>query len=211
MKESEALLRKEACIKRELKRAKRTALSPKDFETGIRKDSDVDDSACDHIVMGQDSETALGTSIEASVGLTMIHHNLSAMSQALAKHAKESTLRTEPGRHSFYVDAAVPRDDETTGIAVGAQNGPTVFGGPPLWTAQGYRLLEALDQEDAKALGHLARTAFDFLEKAHADRAKVKPRDPCSVAVVYADCSCALQRIAMGGPRGGKVVQRIID
>ena len=48
------------------------------------------------------------------------------------------------------------------------------------------------------------------LEKAHTDRACVKPRDPCSVVVIYSNCITVLRRIGNHMPGGGVVVQNII-
>lgn len=48
------------------------------------------------------------------------------------------------------------------------------------------------------------------LEKVHTDCACVKPRDPCSVAVIYTDCITARRRIGNDKPGGRVVAQNII-
>lgn len=211
MKRSDTCLLKEACIKRELKRAKGTAVFPKTFETiDIHNDGDEEDSACEHFLITRDCEASTETSApktEAFAGLVIIQDRLSAMRQALAEHAKDRTLRTEPGRHSFYVDAAVSREDGITGIAVVHKTHRQDWAS--LWTAKGYRIYEALDQMDAEAWA-VWQALQSILEKVHADRAKLEPQDPCSLAVVYSDCAWMLGRFANGRSGGGKVVQKII-
>lgn len=211
MKECETALRKEACIKRELKRAKRTAMSLEVFQTiDIHNDCNEQDSACDQLFLAKNSEIGAetkGADDEAFAGQITIQDRLSAMSQALSEHDKDATLRTEPGRHSFHVDAAVSREDKLTGIAVVHKTHRQYWAS--LWTAKGYRIHETLDQTDAEAWA-IWQALQVTLEKVHADRTNVKPQDPCSVVVVYSDCQEALRRIGNGNPDDGKVVPKII-
>ena len=204
-------------MKRELKRAKKTArtsVCPEGFQTiDIHTDNDDDDedhSECDQVVITVDSEIGAetkGTRTATFAGSIIIQDRLEAMSQALSEHTKESYLRTEPGRHSFHVDAAVSRGDEMTGIAVVQKKDRRNWASE--WTAKGYRIHEARDQWDAEvwAIWQALQTVLD---KVHADRAQVKPQDPCSLAVVYSDCKTALRWIGNGSPKGGKVVQKVI-
>ncbi|KAF6222616.1 hypothetical protein HO133_000663 [Letharia lupina] len=213
MKRSESDLFEEACMKSELKRAKRTDVFPETFQTiDIHNDGQEDeDSACEQIIITQASEIGAETrttKTEAFAGLIIIQHRLSAMSQALSEHAKDGMLRTEPGRHSFHVDAAVSSDNGLTGIAVVHKTHRQYWAS--LWTAKGYRIREALDQEDAETWA-IWQALQVTLEKVHADRAQVKPQDPCSLAVVYSDCAVALVKIGKGRSDGRKVVQKIID
>ena len=213
MKEREAILVHEACMKRELKRAKRTAvrLSSKAFQdTDIHKDDDEEDSACEQVMVTHDRE--IGAEIEATktetfTGLITIQDRLSAISQALSEHAKDGTLRTEPGRHSFHVDAAVSQEHGISGIAVVHKTDRQYWAS--LWTAKGYRIREALEQTNAEAWA-ISQALQVTLEKVHTDRAKLKPHDPCSLAVVYSDCTSALEMISSGSSNSGKVVQKII-
>lgn len=206
MKERETTLIKEACMKRELKRAKRAAISPEMFQTiDIHDDGGEEDNAGEQIIITQDSE--IGVETKAFAGVITIQDRLSAMSQALSEHAKDGTLRKEPGRHSFYVDAAVSSEYGISGIAVVHKTHRRYWASP--WTAKGYRVRETLDQEDAEAWA-IWQALQVTLEKVHADRANAKPQDPCSVVVVYSDCAWALQRIGNSRPGGGKVVQKII-
>lgn len=211
MKEFETALREEACIKRELKRAKKTAMSLEVFQTiDIRNDCDEEDSECEQLIVSKNTGIGAKTKTAnngAFAGLITIQDRLSAMNQALSEHAKEGTVRTEPGRHSFHVDAAVSRQDELTGIAVVQKTHRQYWAS--LWTARGYRISETLDQTDAEAWA-IWQALQITLEKAHVDRTNAEPQDPCSVAVVYSDCQEALRRIGSGDPDGGKVVQKII-
>lgn len=56
-------------------------------------------------------------------------------------------------------------------------------------------------------MGFLASTAGYLSE----DRAHVKPRDPCSVAVIFSDCAAALKNIGNNASGGVTVVQNIVD
>lgn len=210
MKDRETALLKEACIKSELKRAKRTITSTNTFQTiDIHNDSD-EDSECEQIIITQDTEIgpeAKTTTTEAFAGLIKIQDRLPAMSQALSEHAEDGTLRKEPGRYSFHVDAAVSRAEGITGIAVVHKTHRQYWAS--LWTAKGYRIFETLDQNDAETWA-IWQALQLTLEKVHADRANPKQQDPCSVAVVYSDCAGALQGIRNGSSDGKKVVRKII-
>ncbi len=196
-------------MKRELKRAKRTATFLETFPTiDIHHDGDQEDSACEQAIITQDSE--IGAEIKAIetdtfAGLVVIQDRLSAMRQALSEHAKDGKLGIEPGRHSYHVDAAV--FPGMTGVAVVHKMVRQYWASP--WIAKGYCIPETLDQEDAE-LWAVWQALQTILEQAHADRAKTKPQDPCSLAVVYSDCAWGLQRIENAGPAGGLVVQKII-
>lgn len=156
MKESEADLLKEACMKREVKKAKKIAerISPKMFQTvDIHKDDDEKDGTCDQVKFFQSNEIggecAKATEIEALfAGQITIQDRLAAMNQALSEHAQYGTLRTAPGRHSFHVDAAVSREHGTTGLAVAHKTHRQNWASP--WTAEGYQIKEALEQVDAE-------------------------------------------------------------
>lgn len=49
-----------------------------------------------------------------------------------------------------------------------------------------------------------------ILEKVHDDSKDAKPKDPCSVAVIYSDCIAALGRIGNERPCMGKAKQKVI-
>ena len=207
MKESETVLLKEACIKRELKRAKRTVISPKTFQTiDIHEDDGEGDSECEQVIITQVGQ--IDTEPDAFAGQIVIQDRLSALRQALSEHARDGTRRKEPGRHSFHVDAAVSREDGITGIAVVHKTHRQDWAS--LWTAKGYRIHRTLDQMDAEAWA-IWQALEITLEKVHTDRVCVKPLDPCSVAVIYSDCKTALRRIGNDRPGGGVVAQNIIS
>lgn len=182
MKNLEAAHLKEACMKRELKRAKKTKVSPSSFQT-----IDIHE----RVIMEQDSE--FDTKHNAFVGQIQIQDRLSAMTQALSEHARDGTRRKEPGRHSSHVDASVSREYSMTGIAVVHKSHRQDWASS--WTAKGYRIHEALDQEDAEEWA-IWQALQLILEKVSTDRVHAKPHDPCSVAVVYSDSKPALDRIA---------------
>ena len=211
MKESEVALLKEACMKREIKRAKRTKVYPKSFQTiDIHENSDEEDSAYEQPIVTQGSEVGpqiKATKTGAFAGRITIQDTLSAMRQALSEHTQHGSLRKEPGRHSFHVDAAVSREDGITGLAVVHKTHRQDWAS--LWTAKGYRISEALDQMDAEAWA-IWQALQVTLEKVQHDRA-YWGRDPCSVAVIYSDCKTALERIGKIKSGGEKLVQKIID
>ena len=206
MRESEVLVLKEACMKREVKRAKRTVITSKTFQTiHIHNDCGEGDSECEQVVITQDSE--IKAESDAFAGQIVIQDRLSAMTQALSEHTKDGTRRKEPGRHSFHVDAAVSREHGITGIAVVHKTHRQDWAS--LWTAKGYRIHRILDQSDAEAWA-IWQALEITLEKVQFDRAWVKPPDPCSVVVIYSDCTTALKRIGNEKPGGGMVAQNII-
>ena len=219
MKENATLLLKEAGMQRELKRAKQAATSPKHFQTidiHLVDDADDDDnddngnSLSEQANIAHDSEMhaeSKPTKAETFAGQIIIQDCLSAMSQAISEHAKDGALPKESGRHSYHVDAAVSRDDGLTGIAVVYKTHRHYWASE--WTATGYRIYEALDQVDAEAWA-IWQALQVTLVKVRTDRAKVKPEDPCCLAVVYSDCKSALQWIDSGYTIGRRVVQKII-
>ena len=77
------------------------------------------------------------------------------------------------------------------------------------WTAKGYRIREALDQTDSETWA-IWQALQITIEKVHADRAVLKPQDPCYLTVAYSDCQSALQNIGSSSSDCGKVVQKII-
>lgn len=136
-----------------------------------------------------------------------IQDRLKAMGQALSANAKDSTFRTTPGRLSSYVDAAVSHENRLTGITVVHKTNRQDWASP--WTANGYRIHEALGQIEADAWA-IWQALQLTLGKVQADHAEVGPQDPCSVAVVCSDCKPTLEWIKKGILEGGKVVQRTI-
>lgn len=136
-----------------------------------------------------------------------IQDRLKAMGQALSANAKDSTFRTTPGRLSSYVDAAVSHENRLTGITVVHKTNRQDWASP--WTANGYRIDEALGQIEADAWA-IWQALQLTLGKVQADHAEMGPQDPCSVAVVCSDCKPTLEWIKKGILEGGKVVQRTI-
>lgn len=215
MKVIESLLLKEYRTKSELKRAKKTGRMdtfPGEFQTiNIRNDHDDEiTSECEQSVITEAHK--IGAESKATrdatfAGLITIQDRLKAMGQALSEHAEDSTLRRTPGRLPFYVDAAVSPENRLTGIAVVHKPDRQELSSP--WIANGYRILDALDQVAAEAWA-IWQALQVILERVHAENAEARPQDPCSVAVVYSDCKPALRWIKKGIPKGGKVVQKII-
>ena len=126
-------------------------------------------------------------------GDIVIQERVSAMTQALSEHTQDGPSRKEPGRHAFHVDAAVSRENILTGLAV-VYKSDRQDGASP-WTARGYRIYLALEQQDAETWA-IWQALQCVLEKVQADRESEKPRNPYSLAVVYSDCKGALYRIS---------------
>ena len=204
-------------MKREIQRARKAATSPSHFPTiDIHMEDDDDNKK---LYMSQQSitgpDSAKGAECEvieakAFAGFVVIQDCLSAMRQAISEHTKDSALLTEPGRHSFHVDAAVSHRDGRTGIAVVHKTHRQYWDSE--WTAMGYRIDEALDPNEAEAWA-IWQALQITLEKVRADRATstvLKPQEARSIAVIYSDCQAALRRIANGYSFDQKVVQKIV-
>ena len=203
---AEALL-KANCMQSEVKRAMKTKLRPKMFETINVHQAENNKVGKSHFpVAANDTKTSVPTisqGPECFAGQIIIQHTLSAMAQALSEHGK---LGGEPGRHSFHVDAAVSRVDETTGLALVWKMQRRKWASP--WAAIGYHIDEYFDQVTAEAWA-ICQALRVTLQKVLEDRAHCG-HDPCSVVVIYTDCQSALSRIARKEPGSDEVVQKII-
>lgn len=92
MKTLETIALREACMKRELKRAKSTVISPKTFQIiNIHVNGGEGNSECGKTIIAQGSE--IDAEPEAFVGQIVIQDRLSAMRQALSEHARDGTRR----------------------------------------------------------------------------------------------------------------------
>ncbi len=202
MKASAAAILKEAGMKRELKRAKTKSIYPRIFETiDLHENGTEEDQECNQGVIIQDNGTGLQLSTFA--GQIVIQDHFSAMRQALSEHARDGTRRKEPGRHSYHVDAAFSSGCLTAGIAVVHKSHRQDWASP--WTGRGYSLHQMPDSEDAETWA-IWQALRIILEKVRTDRGSKKPEDPCSLAVIYSDCTTALQKI---GDNRGRAAQKI--
>ena len=138
-------------------------------------------------------------------GEIVIQKRLDAMVQAVSEHTQDGPQPKELGRHSFYVDAAVSRENGLTGLAVVYMSSRQDCASP--WTVQGYRMHATLEQRDAEAWA-IWQALQCVLDKAKADHDSEKPTDPCYLAVIYSDCKAALNSISSNA--GGLRVQEII-
>lgn len=138
-------------------------------------------------------------------GDIVIQKHLDAMAQAVSEHTQDGQWRKESGRHSYYVDAAVSRENRLTGLAV--VNMSHRQDRASTWTVQGYRMHIALEQHDAEACA-IWQALQCVLDKVKADRVLEKPLEPCSLAVIYSDSKSALHSISNNS--GGIKVQEII-
>ena len=138
-------------------------------------------------------------------GEIVIQKRLDAMAQAVSEHTQDGPQPKDPGRHSFYVDAAVSRENGLTGLAVVYMSSRQDCASP--WTVQGYRMHATLEQRDAEAWA-IWQALQCVLDKAKADHDSEKPTDPCYLAVIYSDCKAALNSISSNA--GGLRVQEII-
>ncbi|KAL8837026.1 MAG: hypothetical protein Q9170_002680 [Blastenia crenularia] len=166
----------EACMKRELKRAKRAKIAPGTFQT------------IDNSLTGANGDPDLGV----FAGEIIVQDHLSAMAQAVLEHTREGPRRKEPGRHSYHVDAAVSHKEKLTDIAIVHKTHRQDWASP--WTINGYRIHGALRQSEAE-LWAIRQVLDIVLEKVRTDRENMKMSDPCSLAVIYTDSLSALHMI----------------
>lgn len=108
-------------------------------------------------------------------------------------------------RHPYLVDAAVSRNDGLTGLAVVSKTDRRNLASP--WTARGYRVEQALDQDTAETVA-IWRALQVVLTKALEDHG-FPGKDPCSLAVIYSDSRSALRRIAKEELGSTEIVHRI--
>ena len=156
MKENATCLRNELSVRRALQRARKTVSSPNNFPTidihMEEKDDDKKIYMSQQTIIGPDSvkgANCKATKTKTFAGLIVIQDYLSAMRQAISEHTKGSALLTEPGRHSFHVDASIPQQDGPTGIAVVHKTHRQYWDSE--WTAMGYRIHKALKSTEAEA------------------------------------------------------------
>ncbi|KAL9021905.1 MAG: hypothetical protein Q9185_000919 [Variospora sp. 1 TL-2023] len=164
-KESMARLVKDACMKRELKRAMKTKISPKFFcrirvaeeeeEEEEKKNTGTEDDERSRLaLLASDEEedtsktTERAADCDAFAGQIVIQDHLAAITQALSEHCKDGPRRKEPGRHAFYVDAAVSKKHDLTGIGVTFKTHRQNWASP--WTARGYQINKTLKQTEAE-------------------------------------------------------------
>ncbi|KAI4137985.1 MAG: hypothetical protein L6R39_007019 [Caloplaca ligustica] len=147
LKEAMARLRKDACMKRELKRAMKTKISPPSFQV-IDDDDFLTEEGSHRALSNSTLGTGNGLDYDVFAGQITIRDHLGAMRQALSEHSKDGPRRKEPGRHSFHVDAAVSRKHDLTGIGVVFKTHRQNWAS--LWTVRGYQIGKKLDQNDAE-------------------------------------------------------------
>ena len=201
-------------MQREVQRAREAVTSQNHFPTiNIQKDDDDDDKELkmsQQAIIGPDSEKGAEckvTKTEAFAGLIVIQKSLRAMRQAISEHSKASALLTEPGRHSFYVDAAESQYKVQKGIPLIKKKHRRHCDSE--WTAMGYRTSEALESTEAKAWA-IWQALQITLQKVRADRAVLKPQEARSIAVIYSDSQAALRRIDNDHGFDQKEVQKIV-
>lgn len=199
LKESMAGHVKDACMKRELKRAMKTKISPQAFQrihvAEEEEDIGTKDDGTKHALLVSNKDT-LSTEKAGDcgpfAGQIVIQDHLTAITQALSEHCKDGPRRKEPGRHSFHVDAAVSKKHDLTGIGVTFKTHRQDWAS--LWTAKGYQICKTLEQNDAE-MWAVWQAMEIVLEKIYTDSGYIVPSDPCSLAVIYTDSQSALHRI----------------
>ncbi|KAL8643882.1 MAG: hypothetical protein Q9210_007519, partial [Variospora velana] len=216
LKEAMARHVKDACMKRELKRAMKTKISPKYFrricvaEEEEENTGTEDDGRTTLAILVSDADTfktERAGGCGSFAGQIVIQDHLAAITQALSEHCKDGPRRKEPGRHSFYVDAAVSKKHDLTGIGVTFKTHRQDWASS--WTAKGYQIYKTLRQTDAE-MWAVWQAMEIVLEKIYFDSGYPVPLDPCSLAVIYTDCQSALHRIGHGA-QGDGIAQRIGD
>ncbi|KAL8925261.1 MAG: hypothetical protein Q9208_003551 [Pyrenodesmia sp. 3 TL-2023] len=153
LKESVARHVKDACMKRELKRAMKTKISPQSFQRiHIVEEEDIgtkDDEAKRALASNKDTfRTEKAGDCGSFAGQIVVQDHLAAITQALSEHCKDGPRRNEPGRHSFHVDAAVSKKHDLTGIGVTFKTHRQDWASS--WTAKGYQICQTLKQHDAE-------------------------------------------------------------
>ena len=205
VKRSLHTLFKTSCMKRELKRAMGTKISHPQFGT-IDVHTLEMNQVCEQMTSLQTHRKSLD--IGAFAGQVFIQDSLSAMTQALSEHTMRGPRRREPGRHAFYVDAALSHKHNHSGVGVVHKKYRQDWASP--WTVQGYRIEERLDQMDA-GLWAIWQAMQIVLEKVYTDSGYAQPPDECYNAIIYSDCEPALQRIRRTGLVDGLVEQKIFS
>ena len=202
---------KQYSMLREVKRARRTKISPRTFETiqlckaGARWLSIACNNAEYHRLSSKSQhETAKAKNFSGQI---FIRDTLDAMRQALLEHGQYNTRRTDSSRHSFFVDAAVSRDDDLTGLAIVNKTRRPNWDSP--WIVRGYRIEEALDQDTAEtvAIWQALQIAFCEMLEAHASPIT----NPYGSVVIYSDSKTALQRIAGEKLGSTEIVREIYE
>ena len=192
--------------KGELKRARRTAISPHSFPFLSIPSEIFQDNSDDEILTITDGSLRVAEP-DIFPGKVVIQDRPEAITQALAEHSKDRLLRKEPGRHSFHVDTAVSRGDDLAGIAVVHKTHRQFWASD--WAVKGYRIQADLDQEDVEAWA-IWQALEVVLEKVNLDQSLEKPVNPCSLAIIYSDCQRVLQKLRNEWPGGGLVRHHII-
>ncbi len=213
LKESMARHVKDACMKRELKRAMKTKISPQSFQRiHVAEEEDVgtEDDGTRHAPLVSNKytfSTENPSDCGSFAGEIFIQDHLAAITQALSEHRRDGPRRKEPGRHSFHADASVSQKHDLTGIGVTFKTHRQDWASS--WTAKGYQICKTLDQNDAEMWA--VWQAMDLvLEKTYNDRGYTVKLDPCSLAVIYSDSTTALHRIRRCA-QGDGVALRIVN
>ncbi|KAL6714751.1 hypothetical protein ACLMJK_008176 [Lecanora helva] len=226
----------QACGKLELKRAKRAKMPP-------LKDSEVLDTR--DLIAGILVESTHGLQIGASTaktdangsplafaGQVIIQDHLSAATQALSEQSRDGLRRKEPGRYSYYVDAAVSQGG-IAGVSVVYKTHRRDMASP--WTIKGYRMCGVDDQRDAEAWA-VSQALHLILDRVNADKEnlerpnsksesrteqgsrrhapcppKPKLRDLCSSVSIYSDSQYVLQRTRDASSPKSLAIQTVID
>ena len=194
---------KTSCMKRELKRAMGTKISHPQFST-IDVHTPETSHVCEQMTSLQTRRRSLDFGVFA--GQIIIQDSLNAMTQALSEHTMRRPRRLEPGRHAFYVDAALSHKYDHSGVGVVHKTNRQDWASP--WTVHGYRIEEKLDRTDA-GLWAIWQAMEMVLEKVYTDSGHDQPPDECYNAIIYSDCEPALQLIR-GTDLGRRVVEQTI-
>ncbi|KAL8848768.1 MAG: hypothetical protein Q9221_006239 [Calogaya cf. arnoldii] len=123
LKESMARHVKDACMKREWKRAMKTKILLQSFQRihVVGKKEKYRRRRAKRALLAP-SKDALNTEkavdSDSFTGRIVIQDHLAAITQALSEHCKDVYRRKEPGRHSFHVDAAMSKKHDLTGVGV---------------------------------------------------------------------------------------------
>ena len=189
---------KEMGMTRELTRARKQKISAKTFETLDVYDEDYGDV---------NSQMGIDTDHFAFAGRVVRQGLLDAMRQAFSEHTRDGLHRKEPGRHSFHVNGVVS-DHGAAGIGIVYKTHRQDWASP--WATKGYRVNGITESNDAEAWA-IWQALQLTLKKVKMDQENLKPRDPCSLVIVYSNSPVVLQRIRDVGYRRELIIRKIID
>ncbi|CAF9939981.1 MAG: hypothetical protein HETSPECPRED_002122 [Heterodermia speciosa] len=189
----------------EVGRAMRTKITPDMIQTIELPDDWQDEIDNQAMESTEYRDAIIDTRPNAFVGYAMIQDRKSAVRQSLSEYT-DATQRNDPGRHSFHVDAAISRKNNMTGLAVVNRTHRQDRASP--WTAQGYRIYQWMDQNEAEPLA-IWQPLVSILERIQTNRKSEHLQEPWSVVAIYSDSQLAVGNIRRGSLKNQRLMRNI--